>query len=436
MRALEGLVPTIGEDEPACPSNAMKHPVGEGPDDLEAFGIGIQQDELVHGQPIGAGHQSLDELRRVRASPAGDGHLHTHGTASYTAAVKSLGKFPDPFSAEIAGQPEALRRAAAGLRDQLDTLRALSGLLTNRTVILTGMGGSYAACYPLAADLAEAGITAVMLGSAELLHFRAGILGPSSPVIAVSQSGESAEIVHLAETLRLREDGPSIVAVTNGANNTLARTADLVLDTRAGGEMGPSTGTFGAALVMLAGLGKVLGGVSPDAACEALSGEAERAAVSIERHLANPTLGDAVLAWLGPREDVVVLGRGPARAAAEMAALTLKEAVGLPAEALESAQFRHGPLELAGPNLAVIVIATEPETESLDRSLARDLREAGAAVLEITRGGGPFGIGEIDRSIAPAVSIVPIQLFAHRLAIARGREPGMYVHAAKVTTRE
>ena len=132
----------------------------------------------------------------------------------------------------------------------------------------------------------------------------------------------------------------------------------------------------------------------------------------------------------------MVLGRGPARAAAEMAALTLKEAVGLPAEALETAQFRHGPLELAGPNLAAIVIATEPETESLDTSLARELREVGVAVLEITRGEGSFGIGAIDRSIAPAVSIVPIQLLAHRLAIAHGREPGLYVHAAKVTIRE
>jgi glucosamine--fructose-6-phosphate aminotransferase (isomerizing) len=351
--------------------------------------------------------------------------------------VKSLGKFPDPFSAEIAGQPEALRRAAAGLRDQQDTLQTLAGLLTNGTVILTGMGGSYAACYPLAADLAEAGLTAVMLGSAELLHFRAGILGPSTPVIAVSQSGESAEIVHLAETLRGRDDGqPTIVAVTNGTANTLARTADVGLDTRAGEETGPSTATFGAALVVLAGIGKVLTGATPNAACEALSREAERAAVSIERFVANEALGDEVLAWLGPREDVVVLGRGPARAAAEMAALTLKEAVGLPAEALESAQFRHGPLELAGPNLAAIVIATEPETEVLDRALARELREVGAAVVEITRGEGPFGIGAIDRSIAPAVSIVPIQLLAHRLAIAHGREPGTYLHAAKVTTRE
>jgi len=361
--------------------------------------------------------------------------------------VKSLGKFPDSFSAEIAGQPEALRRAAAGLGDQQEALRTLSGLLTNDTVILTGMGGSYAACYPLAADLAEAGLTAVMLGSAELLHFRAGILGPSAPVFAVSQSGESAEIVHLAETLRGLDGKPPMVAVTNGTDNTLARMADVVLDTRAGEETGPSTTTFGAGLVVLAGVGKVLAGATPGAACEALSREAERAAVSIERLLATEGLGDEVLAWLGPREDVVVLGRGPARAAAEMAALTLKEAVGLPAEALESAQFRHGPLELAGPNLAAIVIATERETELLDRALARELRQVGAAVFEVTREEGVLtapassaalhvGIGAIDRSIASAVSILPIQLLAHRLAIAHGREPGTYVRAAKVTTRE
>ena len=350
--------------------------------------------------------------------------------------MKSLGKFPDPFSAEIAGQPEALRRAAAGLRDQRDELRTIAGFLTSGTLILTGMGGSYAACYPLAADLAEAGLTAVMLGTAELLHFRAGILGPTTPLIAVSQSGESAEIVRLANMVRGRGDGPPIVAVTNGTDNTLARAADLVVDTRAGEETGPSTTTFGAGLVALAGIGRILRGATPEAAFESLSREAERAAGSIERFLANPSLGDGLLAWLGPREDVVVLGRGPARAAAEMAALTLKEAVGLPAEAVESAQFRHGPLELAGPNLAAILIATEPETESLDRSLARELRGVGAAVLEITRGDGAFGIGDIDRSIAPAVSIVPIQLLAHRLAVAHGREPGSYVHAAKVTTRE
>ena len=50
----------------------MEHPVGERADDLQALGIGIEEDELVHGQPVGASHQAFDELRRVRASPAGD----------------------------------------------------------------------------------------------------------------------------------------------------------------------------------------------------------------------------------------------------------------------------------------------------------------------------------------------------------------------------
>jgi len=360
--------------------------------------------------------------------------------------VESLGNFPDPFYAEIAGQPDALRRAADGLRDHAELLGDVARLAVDGTVILTGMGGSYAACYPLAADLASAGRTAVMLGTAELLHFRLGILDPSAAVIVVSQSGESAEIVRLTETLRGRDGGPPIVAVTNGTHNTLADAADLVFDTRAGDETGPSTRTFAAGLVTLAGIGRALGGATVRTTTDELSGEAERAAASIERLLATPRLGDDLLGWLGPREEIVVLGRGPARAAAEMAALTLKEAVGLPAEALESAQFRHGPLELAGPDLAAIVIATEPETEGLDRALAHELREAGAAVVEVTRSDDPFtaspaaaplvGIGAIDRSIAPAVSIVPAQLLAHRLALAHGREPGSSLRAAKVTVRE
>ena len=69
----------------------------------------------------------------------------------------------------------------------------------------------------------------------------------------------------------------------------------------------------------------------------------------------------------------MILGRGPARAAAEMGALTLKEAVGIAVESLETAQFRHGPLELVGPDLAAMVIATEPETGDLDLRLAAEL---------------------------------------------------------------
>ena len=72
-----------------------------------------------------------------------------------------------------------------------------------------------------------------------------------------------------------------------------------------------------------------------------------------------------------------------------MGALTLKEAVGLPIESLQTAQFRHGPLELAGPDLAAIVIATEPETRDLDVGLAGELVALGAAASRSSRAARP-----------------------------------------------
>ena len=114
----------------------------------------------------------------------------------------------------------------------------------------------------------------------------------------------------------------------------------------------------------------------------------------------------------------------------------------MPVESLQAAQFRHGPLELAGPDLAAIVLATEPETAELDRELAADLAKLGAAVLLVTTGGPAPGdtmsiaIGSLDRLLSPAAAVVPAQLLAWRLSLTSGRTPGSYLHASKVTTRE
>jgi glucosamine--fructose-6-phosphate aminotransferase (isomerizing) len=108
-------------------------------------------------------------------------------------------------------------------------------------------------------------------------------------------------------------------------------------------------------------------------------------------------------------------------------------------ESLQTAQFRHGPLEIAGPQMAAMVFATEPETRDLDLGIAEELRALGTAVWTITAGvaaAGATDLGAFDRLLAPAAAIVPAQLLAWRLAILAGREPGAYVHAAKVTTRE
>lgn len=112
------------------------------------------------------------------------------------------------------------------------------------------------------------------------------------------------------------------------------------------------------------------------------------------------------------------------------------------AESLESAMFRHGPLELAGPGMSAIVIATEPETRRLDLALAADLVKAGASVLVVTpdgeqpKGTQAVATSYLDRALVSTVSIVPVQLLAWKLAQEAGRTPGAYTRASKVTTRE
>lgn len=356
--------------------------------------------------------------------------------------MKSLGKFPDPFIAEITGQPGALRRSAAGLVEQRAALREIDRAAVGRSLVFTGMGSSYDACYPVVTGLARAGAIAVMVDAAELVHFRRGMLASATLVVAVSQSGESAEVVRLARELRAATDPPFVVGVTNGRENTLANLVDVILDTRAGDEIGPSTMTFAASLTVLAALGAVLAGEETDPATERVGGDAEHTALAIERLLADDELPGRLADRLADRSAAVILGRGPARAASEMGALTLKETVGIAIESLQTAQFRHGPLELAGPDLAAIVIATERETLDLDLGLAEELVAAGSAVLVVTAGDpGVDGallvdVGDLRGPLAPAASVVPAQLLAWRLASLRGRRPGAYERASKVTTVE
>jgi len=296
--------------------------------------------------------------------------------------MRSLEGMSDRFLGEIAGQPDAMRRAAAALVDQRDELeRIREASQAARTIVFTGMGGSYDACYPAVNDLAARGVAALLVDAAEVLHFRRPILNARTLAVVVSQSGESAEIVRLVNELAKQRTRPFVIALTNGTNNDLARRADIELDTWAGPESGPSSMTFAASMTTLSGLARLLAGDSVDTAVDRTRTAAEGAARSAERFLDDPeALAVELEAWHGDRDVIVLLGRGPARAATELGALVLKES-GVMAESVEAGLFRHGPFELAGPGMSAIVMATEPETRRLDLGLAADLVDAGAAVM-------------------------------------------------------
>ena len=355
----------------------------------------------------------------------------------------------DVFLTEILGQPDAFRRAGWWIVDQLDRLERLLDARTGRaagSIVLSGMGSSLDACRAAATVLAGRGVLATVVNTAELLHFRLSTFGSSTLLVVLSQSGASVEVVRLADAVGSRADRPFLLAITNGIANPLAERADLVLDTRVGPEVGPATGTFAGSLVVLAAVVEALAPAADlESAVRRVVDAAELAAgVGAGLLVAPERSAERLVTWLGDRGVLAILGRGTARAAAEMGALTIKEAASFPAEAYETAGFRHGPLELAGPTLAAAVIATEEATAPLDRAFAAELAADGAAVLLIGGGDGTAAmpgvesvdVGVVDRMLAPAVSVIPLQLLAWRLGIDRGRRSGEFIRAAKVTMRE
>jgi len=349
---------------------------------------------------------------------------------------------------EILDQPRAIRRAATWLGAQADFFAATESLRDHRgPLLLTGMGSSFHACHAAASALGQRGVLAVSVNSAELLHFQWKTAAAASAVVLVSQSGRSVEVLKLAQKLVSLAHRPRLIAITNGTDNPLTPLVDICLDTAAGTEVGPSTKSYAATFVPLAALVETMSpAASRRSTAAALSNVAEVAYLAADAAdqlvMKATALAEELFEWLDARRTVTILGRGVARGPAETSALVLKEAARFPAEALDAADFRHGPLELAGPDLAVVLLSLEKATRRLDDRLAAEVAHHEAAVLVVADtlssadGVRKLAIGRIEPLLACAAAVIPAQLLAWRLARAAGRHPGEFRLASKVTTEE
>jgi fructoselysine-6-P-deglycase FrlB-like protein len=144
--------------------------------------------------------------------------------------------------------------------------------------------------------------------------------------------------------------------------------------------------------------------------------------------------------------SLVVVARGPAIAAADYGALILKETAAIAAECLAGGSFRHGPMEIAGPDVGVVVLAPSGPTHELCVRLARDTAALGSPTWLIADDATSLPtttdrlrvttLPAVGEAYAPLTMSVPIQRLAARLARGRGREPGVLLRSQKVTDRE
>lgn len=336
-----------------------------------------------------------------------------------------------PYLEDLLAQPQVVRATVEGLRDPV-LARDVGRLCEpSRPVILTGMGSSLHATHVLSTRLNRAGKRAMIAEASELLLYGPKVL-EGSLLVAVSQSGRSAEMLRLIEA---RPAGCTLLAVTNTPGAPLARAADLCLWMRAGEEFSVSSKTYLATLVVLAWLGVVLTGEG-----------AEEGLDQIETVL--PWMSEYLNQWRRHAEQIVdrlanirhlfLAGRAQSLAAALTGGLIIKEASHFHAEGMSAAAFRHGPIEMAGPETLVLVFSGDPEVREANLRLVSDIRSMGGQAELIGEEAGleAFRIPEAPPPVRPLLEILPVQMVTLALAALAGREAGRFERASKVTTVE
>jgi glutamine---fructose-6-phosphate transaminase (isomerizing) len=333
-----------------------------------------------------------------------------------------------PYLRDILAQPSALADTVAGLREA-PTLAGLPGF---DRIVLTGMGGSYHALHPIQIQLVERGFHAGAYETSELIHYYPSALTPRTLLIAVSQSGLSVEIVRLLDMAAGRVP---IIGVTNTPESPLGTRADFTILTHAGAESSVSCKTFVTTLVALEWLGAALCGTDR----QQIEGTLQEAAPTARNYLDGwESKVHALVNLLAGVRSLFVTGRGTSMAAVGTGGLILKESAHFHAEGMTCSAFRHGPFEMSGKGVFVLVFAGDPKTVALNEKLVSDVRRAGgnAALVGPQSEVDAFRIPLAAPAILPVIEMLPVQMISLALAALAGHEPGKFSLLTKVTTIE
>jgi glucosamine--fructose-6-phosphate aminotransferase (isomerizing) len=338
-----------------------------------------------------------------------------------------------PFEINILEQPDALRRLANATPAPLD---ALTGTHWDR-IVLTGMGSSHFAGLPTWRRLVALGRDAWTLDTGQLLD-NDRLITDSTLLVVTSQSGASGEVTELLDRRRARRIGPALLAgVTNDEASPLASEADVFLPLHSGAEATVSTKSYLNTLAVHRLIRAAFAGEDV-AAIRAV--ELADAAAAVQDVIDRVDLDKYALgAAQHPVRRLAYIGARDSAGTAEFAALITKESAKVAAEGYVGGQFRHGPFELAGDGLTVMMFA--PERDQPDASLRRlaaDLIDTGSQVIVVGDRDCPATVtvpigGTSDLAFAAASSVVA-ELFAVDVARANGVTPGAFVHGRKITT--
>ncbi|MGC8555862.1 MAG: glutamine--fructose-6-phosphate transaminase (isomerizing) [Conexivisphaera sp.] len=328
---------------------------------------------------------------------------------------------------EIMEQPEAIARALAP-RDEIDAAAREIGRAGR--LFAVGAGTSYHAAVVARYAFAEvAGVDLQPILASEHQLFSRW-MGPGSLVMAISQSGETADVLEAVREARAR--GARVLAVVNVPHSTLERESDLSVSVRAGPEVGvAATKSFTAQLATLFSMAlRVAGrpGLDPER-IRRLAAGALRTEEVVRR--AAGELKDSA--------DVYVVGRGIHYPIALEGALKIKELAYVHAEGLAAGELKHGTLAMVEEGTPVVLINPADETHTATLSNGEEMKARGARILGISERREDLYDVHVKLPDAsglelPIVEVIPLQLLAYYLALFRGAEIDRPRNLAKSVT--
>ncbi len=345
----------------------------------------------------------------------------------------------DTFRGRIA--PDHSEIVLGGLLDVFPKIKQA------RRIIIIGCGTSWHAALVGEYLIEEYARIPVEVEVASEFRYRNPILNPDDVVIAISQSGETADT--LAALRMAKEKGATILGICNVVGSSIARETHAGVYTHAGVEIGvASTKAFTAQVTVLTllalRLAKENEQISPELYNELIS-EVAQIPEKIKSILVKHPHIKEVAAKYKDAINALYLGRGYLFPVALEGALKLKEVSYIHAEGYAAGEMKHGPIALVDDNLPVIVVAAKDHYYEKIVSNIQEVKARKGNIIAVVSEGDDglknmvndlFEIPKSHPAVSPLLSIVPLQLFAYYIAVMRGCDVDQPRNLAKSVTVE
>ncbi len=329
---------------------------------------------------------------------------------------------------EINEQPHTVSNAYLQDREKLaEFARMIKGA---KSLFITASGTSYHAALLMKFRLNEAGIMCDAVVSGELKE-HAAFLRKGSVVVALSQSGETADTIEAVKVAKKR--GAKVLSVVNAVGSSLARESEEVLLLNCGPEVGvAATKSFTAQVVVANMVVDAVLGMKRIRPAKGLT-EAVRKALQMESKVVE------LAKRYADRSDFYFVARGYEAPVAMEGALKLKELSYIHAEGMPASELKHGTLALIEKGTPVIVVNPSGSNHADTLSSAEEMKARGAEVIGISDVRDDVythyvQVPALQSKLMPVVEVIPLQLLAYHMAVVRKNDPDYPRNLAKSVT--